>query len=53
MKILETQRLVLRRLEASGVTTLLSIFSDPEAMRHYPSTTTRSEAEDWVRWDNL
>ena len=50
MKILETERLVLRRLEASDVTALLGIFSDPEVMLHYPSTKTRSEAEDWVRW---
>ena len=50
MKILETQRLVLRRLEASDVTALLGIFSDPEAICHYPATKTRSEAEDWVRW---
>lgn len=39
----------LRHLEMSDVDALLGIFSDPEAMRYYPGTKSRSEAEDWVR----
>jgi len=33
----------------SDVDDLLGIFSDPVAMRYYPATKSRAEAEDWVR----
>jgi len=49
-KVLETERLVLRRMDMSDVDNLMGIFSDPVAMRHYPSTKSRAEAEEWVRW---
>jgi RimJ/RimL family protein N-acetyltransferase len=49
MKVLETERMILRRLEMSDVDALLGIFSDPEAMRYYPGTKSRREAEEWVR----
>lgn len=32
------------------VSELLRIFSDPIAMRHYPSTKDRDETEAWIRW---
>jgi RimJ/RimL family protein N-acetyltransferase len=48
--VLETERMVLRRMEMSDVDDLMGIFADSEAMRYYPSTKTRREAEDWVRW---
>jgi RimJ/RimL family protein N-acetyltransferase len=32
------------------VDALMGIFSDPEAMRYYPSTKSRVEAEYWLRW---
>ena len=38
--------MVLRPLEMSDVDTLMDIFSDPEAMRYYPGTKCRSDAED-------
>jgi len=41
--------MVLRRMEMSDVDDLMGIFSDPEAMRYYPGTKSRSEAETWVR----
>jgi [ribosomal protein S5]-alanine N-acetyltransferase len=41
--------MLLRRLTMDDVDDLLDIFSDPEAMRYYPATKDRREAEDWVR----
>ncbi len=49
-KVLETERLVLRRMEMADVDDLMGIFSDPVAMRYYPATKGREEAEAWVRW---
>ena len=49
MRVLETERMVLRRMGMSDVDGLMGIFSDPEAMRYYPGTKSRSEAEAWVR----
>ncbi len=49
MKTPQTARMILRPLEMSDVDALMGIFSDPEAMRYYPSTKSRSEAEEWVR----
>ena len=44
-KVLETKRLVLRRMEMADVDDLMGIFSDPVAMRYYPATKSREEAE--------
>ena len=49
-RVLETERMVLRRMTMSDVDDLMGIFSDPVAMRHYPATKSRTEAEEWVRW---
>ena len=49
MKVLETERMVLRRMGMSDVDGLMGIFSDPEAMRYYPGTKSRSEAEAWIQ----
>lgn len=48
--VLETDRLVLREMTMADVDDLMGIFGDPEAMRYYPSTKSREEAEGWVRW---
>jgi RimJ/RimL family protein N-acetyltransferase len=48
-KALQTERMVLRLMEMSDVDDLMGIFSDPVAMRHYPSTKSRQEAQEWVR----
>jgi [ribosomal protein S5]-alanine N-acetyltransferase len=42
--------MVLRRMDMADVDDLLGIFSDPVAMRYYPATKSRAEAEEWVRW---
>ena len=49
-KVLETERMVLRRMEMSDVDDLMDIFSDHVAMRYYPGTKSREEAEAWVCW---
>ncbi len=49
-RVLETGRLFLRRMETNDVDNLMGIFSDPEAMRYYPATKSREEAEGWIRW---
>jgi RimJ/RimL family protein N-acetyltransferase len=49
-KVLETERLALRKMDISEVDDLMGIFSDPVAMRYYPGTKSREEAEEWVRW---
>ncbi len=49
-RVLETERMFLRRMEMDDVDNLMGIFSDPEAMRYYPATKSREEAEGWVRW---
>lgn len=48
MAILETERLVLRQMTPHDVDYLLGIFSDLVAMRYYPATKDRREAEGWV-----
>ena len=47
-KVLQTERMVLRRMEMADVDDLMDIFSDPVAMRYYPGTKSRQEAEEWV-----
>ena len=41
--------MVLRLMEMADVDDLMGIFSDPVAMRYYPNTKSRQEAEEWVR----
>ena len=50
MQVLETERLILRRMELADVDNLLGIFSDPEAMRFYPGTKDRDETIGWIEW---
>jgi RimJ/RimL family protein N-acetyltransferase len=45
MLVFETERLALRQMTADDVDRLLGIFQDPVAMRYYPSTKDRPEAE--------
>ena len=42
--------MILHPLKMSDVDSLMGIFSDPVAMRYYPATKSREEAEAWVRW---
>lgn len=48
MYILETERMKLRELTMDDVDNLMEIFSDPIAMRYYPSTFPREGAVKWI-----
>lgn len=48
MIVVETGRLVLRRLSAADAGDLAPIFADPEVMRHYPATRDRAETGRWI-----
>ena len=48
MVVIETPRMTLRQMGTADVDHLLSIFADPETMRHYPST--KDETRRWIRW---
>jgi len=48
-KILETPRMVLRKLNEGDVDYLQCIFSDSKAMQFYPGTKSISETKDWIR----
>ena len=51
MKILETKRLVLRRLELGDLDSLHTLYSDPEVRRYFPEgTLTREETRAELEW---
>lgn len=45
-----TERLILRRMTKDDTGNLMEIFSDPVAMRYYPSTKNDSETMEWIKW---
>jgi RimJ/RimL family protein N-acetyltransferase len=51
MAVLETERLTLREMSLDDTENLLTIFSDPEAMRFYPGTKDVSETHGWIQWN--
>ena len=48
MIILETSRLLLRRYEAEDITSLYTIFSDPQMMEFYPAPFNFQQTQDWI-----
>ncbi len=51
MKILETNRLVLRRLLPSDLDSLYTLYSDPEVRRYFPEgTLTYDETKEELEW---
>lgn len=46
--IIETQRLILRPMQDSDLDTFLSLFSDPVAMRYFPSTKNEAAVREWM-----
>jgi len=48
---LETERLNFRDLNPSDIDNLQEIFTDPVAMKYYPSTKTESETLEWIDWN--
>ena len=51
MNILETERLVFRRLELGDLDSLYALYSDPEVRRYFPEgTLTRKETRAEIEW---
>ncbi|KMY31268.1 GCN5 family acetyltransferase [Lysinibacillus xylanilyticus] len=48
MKIMETERLVLRELNDDDISVLYSIFSDAETMKYYPSPFNLEQTKNWI-----
>ena len=48
--VISTERLVLRKMTQDDAGNLLEIFSDPVAMKYYPSTKNEHETMDWITW---
>jgi RimJ/RimL family protein N-acetyltransferase len=47
---MKTERLILRRMTKDDTKNLMEIFSDPVAMRYYPSTKSEGETLEWIEW---
>jgi RimJ/RimL family protein N-acetyltransferase len=45
-----TERLNLRRMTKDDTKNLMEIFSDPLAIRYYPSTKNEGETLEWIEW---
>lgn len=50
MAVIATERLRLRKMSMDDTENLLTIFSDPEAMRFYPGTRDVAETQSWIQW---
>lgn len=48
--VMKTERLILRRMTKDDTKNLMEIFSDPVAMRYYPSTKGEGETLEWIEW---
>lgn len=46
--VIKTQRLLLRPMQDSDLETFLSLFSDPVAMRYFPSTKDEAGVREWM-----
>lgn len=49
--IIETDRLILRRLTMDDLTDLHHILSDPESMKHYPKPFDLDQSRSWIAWN--
>lgn len=49
--IIETPRLILRKLSQSDLPDLHLIFSDPESMVHYPKPFSYEQSKRWIDWN--
>ncbi|MBU8773236.1 GNAT family N-acetyltransferase [Cytobacillus oceanisediminis] len=48
--VISTERLLLRKMTKEDTGNLMEIFSDPVAMRYYPSIKNESETMEWIEW---
>ena len=49
--IIETNRLILRKLTLDDLTELHDILSDPETMKHYPKPFDLDKSISWIEWN--
>lgn len=49
--IIETERLLLRKLEIGDAEKLALVLSDKESMKHYPHPFSKDEVIDWIHWN--
>ncbi|WP_077624312.1 GNAT family N-acetyltransferase [Sediminibacillus massiliensis] len=49
-EVIKTERLRLRTMQPEDLDNLQKIFSDPEAMRYYPSLKDSEETKEWIDW---
>lgn len=47
--ILETERVILRKLRGADAEPLAAVLCDPFAMRYFPSPMTRQQVDDWIK----
>lgn len=51
MKVLETERLYLRKLCPEDKAELSKVLSDPKSMQYYPHPFSEEEVERWINWN--
>jgi len=51
MKIIETERLYLRKLLIDDKKDLMKVLSNPESMKFYPHPFSDKEVEKWIQWN--
>ncbi|MFI6761722.1 GNAT family N-acetyltransferase [Micromonospora sp. NPDC050417] len=51
MATLTTRRLLLREMTADDLDDMAALLGDPEVMRYYPRSLTRSETLGWIEWN--
>jgi len=49
--ILETERLLLRKMRISDLDDLCRIYCDKESMQYYPAPFTREKVKSWIEWN--
>lgn len=51
LKIIETERLYLRKLVMEDKNELSKVLTDFEFMQYYPHTFNEDEVENWIQWN--
>jgi len=49
--IIETERLLLRKMKISDLDDLCRIYCDKESMQYYPAPFTRDKVKSWIEWN--
>lgn len=49
--VIETKRLILRKLTPDDFDCLFEILSNPESMAHYPEPFSREKTRQWIEWN--